>query len=82
MDAAKALKTLLKEAEIYQTQGLLSEARKKYESAILLINDTPDFQNRDELLEGVQKKSVPSKRSFTGSRKEQSPLKSPGRTRS
>jgi len=56
MDAAKALKTLLKEAEIYQTQGLLSEARKKYESAILLINDTPDFQNRDELLEGVQKK--------------------------
>jgi tetratricopeptide (TPR) repeat protein len=56
MSTAKALKTLLKEAEIYQTQGLLSDARKKYESAMQLINDAPDLQHRDELLGRIQKK--------------------------
>jgi tetratricopeptide (TPR) repeat protein len=56
MDTAKALKTLLKEAEIYQTQGLLSDARKKLETAVQLISDAPDLQHREELAERVQKK--------------------------
>lgn len=56
MEVKKTLKTLLKEASIYQTQGLLADARKKYETAVTLIEETADLKNRDELLSGVKRK--------------------------
>lgn len=58
MEVKKTLKTLLKEASIYQTQGLLADARKKYETAITLIEETVELPNRDELLSGVKRKIV------------------------
>lgn len=56
MDLASTLKTLLKEANIYQSQGLLVDARKKYEAAAALLADSTEFKNKDELLAGVAKK--------------------------
>ncbi|MDX9787581.1 MAG: hypothetical protein RBT11_12425 [Desulfobacterales bacterium] len=56
MEAAKTLKTLLSEANIYQTQGLLADARKKYDAAMLLIEETAGLKNREELLDGVRRK--------------------------
>lgn len=56
MDVAKTLKTLLNEANIYRTQGLLADARKKYDAAVSLIEENTDLKNREELLAAVRRK--------------------------
>jgi hypothetical protein len=56
MDVTKALITLLKEANIYQSQGLLTDARRKYETATALLNEHVELKNRDELLARVDRK--------------------------
>jgi hypothetical protein len=56
MDVASTLKALLKEANIYQTQGLLVDARKKYEAAAALLDESGEFKNRAELLAGITRK--------------------------
>lgn len=56
MDIANTLKTLLKEANIYQSQGLLIDARKKYEAAAAILQDGLELKNKDELLAGIARK--------------------------
>jgi hypothetical protein len=56
MDVANTLKTLLKEANIYQTQGLLVDARKKYEAAAAVLYENEELKNREELLAGISRK--------------------------
>ena len=56
MDVASTLNTLLKEANIYQTQGLLVDARKKYEAAAAVLHENGELKNREELLAGIARK--------------------------
>ena len=50
------IKRLLKEAELYQGQGLLSEAGFKYDEASDIIRTNPKIKNKDKLLAGIAKK--------------------------
>ena len=56
MNIKSKIKTTLKEAEIYQHQGLLAEAKAKYENAAHLIQKNEQLKNRDSLLEAISKK--------------------------
>jgi tetratricopeptide (TPR) repeat protein len=56
MDTESLIKSLLKEAELYQSQGLLDEARKKYDNATALIEKNPELENRQDLLDTVSEK--------------------------
>jgi tetratricopeptide (TPR) repeat protein len=56
MTAAKEIKTLLKEAQLYQTQGLLKEARTRYEKAVELVKTDETLAGNPQLLEGIKKK--------------------------
>lgn len=50
------IKRLLQEAELYQGQGLLSEARLKYDAASDLIRNNPRIKNKEKLLASLAKK--------------------------
>jgi tetratricopeptide (TPR) repeat protein len=56
MDDKENIKRLLQEAELYQGQGLLSEARFKYDEVSDLIRNNPKIKNKEKLLAGVAKK--------------------------
>ncbi|MBT8340046.1 MAG: hypothetical protein HKP58_01645 [Desulfatitalea sp.] len=56
MEIKQQIKTVLQEAEIYRSQGLITEARAKYENAAQLINSIAKLKNRQNLLQGVQAK--------------------------
>jgi len=56
MSDKENIKRLLKEAELYQGQGLLSEARAKYDEVSDLIRNNPKIKNKEKLLAGVAKK--------------------------
>jgi len=56
MNIIKKIKTLLKEAELYHSQGLLYEAKAKYDDATELIQNNEQLKNKPNLLEGISKK--------------------------
>jgi tetratricopeptide (TPR) repeat protein len=56
MNIIKKIKTLLKEAELYHSQGLLYEAIAKYNDATELIQNNEQLKNKQNLLEGISKK--------------------------
>lgn len=56
MDTVAKIKSIIKEANLYQTQGLLNEARSRYENAEALIHDCDLLPNKPILLEGIAKK--------------------------
>jgi tetratricopeptide (TPR) repeat protein len=56
MNIIKKIKTLLKEAELYHSQGLLYEAIAKYNDATELIQKNKQLKNKQNLLEGISKK--------------------------
>lgn len=56
MDTESLIKSLLKEADLYQSQGLLNEAREKYDHASTLIQKNPDLENRQDLIDTLSKK--------------------------
>ena len=56
MDVGTKIKTLLQEAELYRTQGLLKESIGKYESAAALIEKIGKIKNKENLLAGISKK--------------------------
>lgn len=56
MNILKKIKTLLKEAELYHSQGLLYEAIAKYNDATELIQKNEQLKNKQNLLEGISKK--------------------------
>lgn len=56
MDAVKQLKSLLQEAELYRSQGLLNEAKTKYLNASKLIKNDKQLKTRQNLVDGITKK--------------------------
>ncbi|HUV78162.1 MAG TPA: hypothetical protein VMW06_08885 [Desulfobacterales bacterium] len=56
MNIAKQIKTLLHEAELYHSQGLLDEALVKYHNAEDLIRRHEQLKNRLKLIDAVSKK--------------------------
>ena len=56
MNIAKQIKTLLQEAELYRSQGLLNEALVKYRHAEDLIQRDEQLKNRLNLIDAVSKK--------------------------
>jgi tetratricopeptide (TPR) repeat protein len=56
MNIIKKITTLLKEAELYHSQGLLYEAKAKYDDATELIQNNEQLKNKPNLLEGISKK--------------------------
>jgi hypothetical protein len=56
MNIAIKIKTLVKEAEVYHKQGLLTEARKRYEEATRIIGSIDQIKNKASLLQGLSKK--------------------------
>ena len=56
MNIAKQIKTLLQEAELYHSQGLLDEALVKYHDAEDLIQRREQLSNRLKLIDAVSKK--------------------------
>jgi tetratricopeptide (TPR) repeat protein len=53
---SKQLKKLLKQADLYKSQGLLSEARKNYQQIKNLIKNSDSLPNKEKLLIGINKK--------------------------
>jgi len=54
MDTTESLiKSLLKEAELYQSQGLLDDAKQKYDNATALIEKNPELENRQAVSEKI-----------------------------
>jgi len=51
-----SIKTILQEAELYHGQGLLAEAKEKYQQAQALIEGSEQVKNREKLLEGIHRK--------------------------
>jgi len=56
MDLKQQIKTLIQEAELYRTQGLLKESKKKYTQIVALIKANAQIKNRDELISAFTKK--------------------------
>jgi len=56
MEIKQRIKKVLQEAEIYRTQGLISEAYDKYRSAADLINSIEKLKNKNSLLKAVSDK--------------------------
>jgi tetratricopeptide (TPR) repeat protein len=56
MNILKKIKTLLKEAELYHSQGLLYEAIAKYNDATELIQNNEQLKNKQNLLGGISNK--------------------------
>jgi len=55
MADVKEIKSLLKEAQLYQSQGLLREAKKRYESAVALVEGADTLSAKEQILEGIRK---------------------------
>ncbi|MDJ0722753.1 MAG: tetratricopeptide repeat protein [Desulfobacterales bacterium] len=58
MGAAAQIKTLLKEADLYQQQGLLNEAKERYKKATEILKANADIANGQELIKSIVKKVV------------------------
>ena len=56
MDLKTKIKSLLQEAEIYRSQGLLSEAKEKYKTAITIIQGNDRIKNKHSLLNAIADK--------------------------
>ncbi len=56
MDIKKRLKSLLQEAEIYRSQGLITEAYGKYEDAAALVDSISNLKNKSSLLKAINDK--------------------------
>lgn len=56
MSEKDRIKRLLKEADIYRTQGLLSDSRQKYAEILSLIGKNPSLSQNQKLVDGVKSK--------------------------
>lgn len=50
------IKSLFKEAEIYQNQGLLTQSREKYLKALQLVRETRATSNHQQLVDGIKER--------------------------
>ena len=55
MTEEKDIKSILKEGQLYQSQGLLKEARKLYENAIALVERDDSLSEKSQIIEGIEK---------------------------
>lgn len=56
VDIKQRIKTVLQEAEIYRSQGLVAEAHEKYQNAANLISSIEKLKNKATLLKAVTEK--------------------------
>ncbi|MBI5062948.1 MAG: hypothetical protein HZB87_05680, partial [Desulfatitalea sp.] len=56
MDIKQKIKTALQEAEIYRSQGLITEAHAKYQNAVKTINSIDNLKNKESLLKAISEK--------------------------
>jgi len=56
MGIKETIQKLLKEAELYKKQGLLDEAKDKYDQAEKKIREHDKIQNKEKILAGIAKK--------------------------
>lgn len=56
MDIKQRLKSMLQEAEIYRSQGLISEAHGKYKAAADFVNSIDNLKNKQGLLNAISEK--------------------------
>jgi hypothetical protein len=56
MSEKDQIKRLLKEAEIYRTQGLLSDSKSKYLQILSLLGKSPTLSKNQKLIAGVKNK--------------------------
>lgn len=56
MDIKKQLKSMLQEAEIYRMQGLMADARAKYQDAYAFVRGITNLKNKDSLLKAIDSK--------------------------
>jgi len=65
MNVIKKIKILLKEAEIFHSQGLLDEAMGKYNKALELIQSDEQLKSRKNLIDGISEKIKSLKKDIT-----------------
>lgn len=58
MGATAQIKTLLREAGLYQQQGLLNEAKERYKKATEILKSNSDIANSQELIKSIVQKVV------------------------
>ena len=56
MDIGTKIKSHLKQAELYKGQGLLTESKNSYQSAVKLIESIDKLKNKDKLLSSIAAK--------------------------
>ena len=56
MDIKQRLKSMLQEAEIYRSQGLITEAYGKYNAAANFVNSIENLKNKQSLLNAISDK--------------------------
>jgi tetratricopeptide (TPR) repeat protein len=56
MDLKKQLASMLQEAEIYRAQGLVAEARAKYQDAYTIVRSITNLKNKESLLKAIESK--------------------------
>jgi tetratricopeptide (TPR) repeat protein len=56
MDIKQRLKSMLQEAEIYRSQGLISEAYGKYQDAEKMVHSIGNLKNKESLLNAIAEK--------------------------
>ncbi len=56
MDIKQRLKAVLQEAEIYRSQGLISEAQSKYKDAVNIVNSIEKLKNKESLIKAISDK--------------------------
>ena len=58
MGSTAQIKTLLREADLYQQQGLLNEAKARYKKATEILKNNSELTNSQELIQRIVKKVV------------------------
>ncbi len=58
MNKVEKIKALLKQAELYKTQGLLNEAKQNYESAEKIIQSSEQLKKQKNIVDGIAKKML------------------------
>ena len=56
MGIKDTIQKLLREAELYKKQGLLNEARGKYNEANKVVRENERIKNKEKILAGISKK--------------------------
>ena len=73
MNFGEKIKSMLKEAELYRSQGLLNEALEQYQAVDALIRDNEKVKNRENLLTKIANKTAALEKEIERLRNPQKP---------